>query len=819
MTDPAGEPAPRGQAGAGPVICFRYYPGVGRLPAGTQADLSGSWTPDGRPAAGPDWSRTPMTAQTDETGAVCFTATVTLDPSAAGAALSWGTWIRLGGDPAAEVWGIPAEVPDPGSADQVRSLTAGPGGAAVPQQESYRLSWHRYRGAQRWAPGPQGGPAPLMISVWAPAAASVAVVFGLPGGYIADDGYGADPARPAVALAPGPDGTWSALLPDFGALAGSGYMFRIVRPDGSVNWATDMFSRQQAGLGATDPGGAHYDGPASDLDGRPSCSVITDPGAVAAYPADPGAPPVPAAEFWSGETGPARPVPRRVQDLVIYELHVGALDPASAAAGTFADALEFLPYLADLGVNAVELMPMFQFEGTASWGYGSSQFLAIESAAGGRDALKHFVRACHQLGIAVIMDVVYNHYTPAAARASWQYDSVSPPDNCYYWYQGTPGQYSFPEGGYLDNVSSGWAPRYSAGQVRQMFVSSAVLLIDEFHIDGLRVDQTASIHAYNALHADGSAVPAANIAGRKFLRELCQTVKTLRPDAVLIAEDHSGWDQVTQPAFGGGIGFDATWYADFYHHLVGEQNAGPQWACLLLSAGQRQDGPLAMSWFAGALAASGNRKVVYESSHDEAGNAAGTERTILAAVNGAPLVGETRVYAEARCRCACALTMLSAGTPMFLMGEEVGAQRAYTYDKFAEEKEDLPALRQTTGALLWKFWTDMIAFRLGSAVIRSPGIDVFHANDDGRVIAFRRFSADGELLAVASLSNAPYDTPGYQLSYGPLGDSGWRECFNTDAAVYGGQNTGNAGAVLRASGGQLTVIVPANGAVVFERTA
>jgi 1,4-alpha-glucan branching enzyme len=801
---------------AGPVVSFAYYPGVDRLPAGTDVDLCGSWAPDGTPGTG-IWSRRPMTKARDETGAICFTADVSFDQETVGASLSWGTWVRLG-DGGAQVWGIAAEVPDPSSMDQVRTLTVA-SSSAGPQRESYRLSWHRARGAQRYPAQPAAAPPALRFSAWAPDATAVEVALGQPSGYIADDGYGTDPGQPTVPLSRGSDGIWTAALPAFDRMVGAFYICRISRPDGSVNWATDMFSRQQCGLGDFDPGGAHYDGPASLLDGRPSCSVVTDPDIVAPYPADAAATPVPAEEFWRDEFDPVRPVPDRVEDLVIYELHVGGLDPATTAAGTFTDALDFLPYLGDLGINAIELMPMFQFDGSLSWGYGSSQFLAIESAAGGRDALKHFVKACHQHGIAVIMDVVYNHYTPKADRAAWQYDSTSPQDNCYYWYEGEPGQYPTPDGGYLDNVSSGWAPRYSADQVRALFVSSSMLLFDEFHVDGLRVDQTASIHLYNSRHADGAPVPAANITGRKFLRELCQTVKTFYPAAVLIAEDHSGWPQVTQPAFTGGVGFDATWYVNFYHHLVGETNAGPQWASLLLTAGQQQDGPLHMSYFAGALAASGDHKVVYESSHDEAGNDPATERTILAAVNGAPLVGETRTYAEARCRFACAMTMLAAGTPMFLMGEEVGAQKAYTYNKFYEEKEDLPALRDSTGAFLWKFYQDIIRFRLGSTVVRSANIDVFHANDDARVIAFRRWDDTGEMLVVGSLNNSPFNSPGYFLSYGPLGDFSWQECLNSDASAYGGRNVGNLGATLRASGGQLNLVIPANGVVVFSRTA
>jgi 1,4-alpha-glucan branching enzyme len=760
-----------------------------------------------------------MTPLTTPAGSAGFAATVDFDAAAVGTEFSWGVQVQRADRSVA--WGVFAEVPDANSQDQYRRFSLAPA-SATPQQETYRVSWHRARGAQR-RKGPAGaGPDGIGFRAWAPNAKAVEVVFGGPTGYIADDGDGRDPAAAPLPMVEDGDGIWSVDQPDFDAFVGRPYMYLVTRDDGSSHWATDMFSRQQVGTGDSDPNGAHFGGTPAQLNGRPSCSVVADPSLVFPYPpppAGPAPPPVPDATFWADELNPTRPVPHRVEDLVIYELHVGALDPKVTSAGTFADALDFIGYLVDLGVNAVELMPMFQFDGTLSWGYGTSHFLAIESSAGGRDALKQFVKVCHQHGIAVLMDVVYNHYTPAAGRAAWEYDSTAPSRNSYYWYQGDEWQYPDPDGGYLDNVSSGWAPRYWEPHLRVLFVSSAVCLADELHIDGLRVDQTASIHSYNSLHADGRQVGEANIFGRKFLRELCQTMKTIQPNLVLVAEDHSGWPVVTQPAERGGIGFDATWYVDFYHHLVGETGRGPEWAKLLLTAGQDPTVPLAMDYFAGALTASGNHKVVYESSHDEAGNDPSTERTILVAVNGAPLVGDTRRYAEARCRFACGMSMLSAATPMFLMGDEVGAQKAYTYNKFNEEKEDLEGLRRGTGAFLFRFYQDVIRFRLGAPGLRSHNIDVVAADNGARLLAFRRWDAVSEYLVVASLNNAPFDSPEYTLNHPALGSAGWRECFNSDSAAYGGDNIGNRGATLRSGNGSLGVIVPANGFVVLQRTA
>ena len=136
---------------------------------------------------------------------------------------------------------------------------------------------------------------------------------------------------------------------------------------------------------------------------------------------------VQAEEFWKDEKdliGTAKPVPRRVDDLVIYELHVGALgvrrsrDPARSRTRS-----TLLDYLVDLGVNAVELLPMSEFSGEENWGYGTSHYFAIEYSGGGRDQYKYFIKACHRRGIAVIFDVVYNHFTPNGEPGRVEYDT------------------------------------------------------------------------------------------------------------------------------------------------------------------------------------------------------------------------------------------------------------------------------------------------------------------------------------------------------------------------------------------------------------
>jgi 1,4-alpha-glucan branching enzyme len=747
-----------------------------------------------------------------------FTATVQFDQADLGRTFHWG--VVLDGPQGANFWGIPTEVQDINSAARYRAMRLRRGAAS--QVESYYFTYCRRLGAnKRHAPG--SATPDLVFAVWAPNARNVEVVFGLPGSaYIFDDGRGIDPARAPVPFARGEGGIWeSAPLPDFAAFASLPYMYRIENEQGQTVYRSDIFSRDQAGRGAIDPARAAWPGTIATLDGSVSCSVVIDPDTVrrafAPRSPDPGAR-IPAEEFWATEFTHGRRVPTSVEQLVIYELHIGALGSTPGAPGTLSDAIALLDHLVDLGVNAVELLPMAEFTGNIGWGYGDTHHLVIESSAGGRDQYRHFVRECHRRGIAVIQDVVYNHYDLKAERAQWQYDSTCPEHNSYYWYEGAPDDYPHPDGGYLNNGSSGWTPRYWEEVVRQQFISSAAFLIEEMHVDGLRVDLTQAIHRDNSLNADGRSVGSANLFGQKLLREWSRTLRMIRPEVMLIAEDHTGWDAVTKPPAAGGLGFDATWYADFYHSLIGDADAAGGKARLLKHAGMGGSEALAFDWFAGALDHARHNTVVFHESHDEAGNAAGSARTIVTAVNHAPLYDATRDYAEARSRVAFGLALLSAGTPMFFMGEEVGAHPPYTHDGFLNQRVDIPAERQGAGSRLFRFYQDLITLSQRLPSIRSRNLHILHVSNANRVIAFKRWHSAEEVLVVASLNNTPF-SDGYTIAADLLSipDARWKEIFNSDAAAYGGRNFGNSGATLTSLQGQLEVRIPANAVLLFVR--
>src|SRR6185295_8413081 len=166
--------------------------------------------------------------------------------------------------------------------------------------------------------------------------------------------------------------------------------------------------------------------------------------------------------------------------------------------------------------------------------------------------------------------------------------------------------------------------------------------------------------------------------------------------------------------------------------------------------------PLRMDWFSGSLYDTQYRRVVFHESHDEAGNASGTARTIMVAVNDAPLINATRVSAEARSRLCFGLSLLSAGTPMFLMGEEIGAQKRYTFDCFLPCREDILGERSGNGQALFRFYQDLISLsrRLGS--IRTHNIDILHQSNLHRVIAFKRWNESEEVIVAASFNNTPF---------------------------------------------------------------
>jgi maltooligosyltrehalose trehalohydrolase len=232
---------------------------------------------------------------------------------------------------------------------------------------------------------------------------------------------------------------------------------------------------------------------------------------------------------WSDGGWQASPLSRAV----IYELHVGTFTPG----GTFDSAIERLDYLVDLGITHVELMPVAAFPGGQGWGYDGAALFAVHEGYGGPDGLKRLVNACHIRRLAVLLDVVYNHFGPV-------------------------GNYSGKFGPYMtDKHRTPWGGAvnfedWGSDEVRRFFCDNALMWMRDYRIDGLRLD---AVHEF----VDRSAI--------HFMEQLAEETKALSKEVghrlVLIAESDLNDPRVVKPIEAGGYGMDAQWSDDFHHAL------------------------------------------------------------------------------------------------------------------------------------------------------------------------------------------------------------------------------------------------------------
>ncbi len=543
-------------------VHFEYLTGL-RCPIFTSARLTGSWDDQGRCC--PHWSAVPMEPFIAEDGCPAFRATVLLDDGQINQAFRWGV---IADTPRQTgLWAIPTEITDPASDDRSRSFILYRSG----HTQRFWLTHCRRLGANKLFVNGARLPA-IRFAAWAPNARNVELILADPAsGYVFDDGRGVTATCPMFR---DHFGVWSTdpidspALSEFAAFERAAYMFRIEKDDGSVACRTDILSRCQIGQGDVDPArNPARSGAPHDLDPAGCCSVVVDPeGVVTSFSGSdrPASPDLPEEAFWRDEFDPARPLPDRIADLVIHDLHIDGArfgHNRQHQRSTLGEAIGLLDRLAARGVNAIELMPLSRFEAWAGCGKGTSHRMAVQFAGEGRDRLKHFVRACHRRGIAVLLEVNYACFSPGAERAEWLYDSNDHGRSIYYWYEGVPGDYPHAHppghGGYIENGSAGYAPRLWDEMVRKLLISSAAMLVSEFHIDGFRVDQTAALHSHAVVRADGRRIETVNLFGAKFLREWTRTLRLIKPGIFLIADDRSGWPRVTEPTDAGGLGFDA----------------------------------------------------------------------------------------------------------------------------------------------------------------------------------------------------------------------------------------------------------------------
>ena len=335
-----------------------------------------------------------------------------------------------------------------------------------------------------------------------------------------------------------------------------------------------------------------------------------------------------------------------LQRYVIYELHVGTFTPE----GTFEALLAHLDYLKDLGVTAIEIMPVAQFPGERNWGYDGVYPFAVQDSYGGPTGLKRLVNACHLNGLAVVLDVVYNHLGPEGN------------------YLGEYGPY------FAEWYRTPWGAALNfdgpdSDHVKRFFIENALYWITEFHIDALRLDAVHAILDHSSQH---------------FLEQLSEAIQdraeTLNRRAFLIAESSDNDRRLITPREMGGYGMDAQWSDDFHHcvHtlLTGERDGYYQdYGSVKQLAKAIKEGFVYSGTYSpyrrrrhgspsGDLP--GQRFVVCTQNHDQVGNRLFGERL-------------STLVAFEQLKLAAGLLLLTPNIPMLFMGEEYGETAPFQF--------------------------------------------------------------------------------------------------------------------------------------------
>ncbi len=447
------------------------------------------------------------------------------------------------------------------------------------------------------------------------------------------------------------------------------------------------------------------------------------------------------------------------EEAVIYELHVGTFvrnDPTLP--GTFHDAMTKLDYLVELGVNVIEVMPCSAEWMDRWWGYTPNNIYAVEAAYGGRRAFMEFVKAAHQRGLGVILDVVYNHLNKDAGLDLWQFDG---------WSQGEDkgGIYFYND----DRSHTPWGetrPDFGRPEVRQYIVQNAQMWVRDFHIDGLRLDSV--IHLRNTEGRNND--PEHDLPdGWKLLQQVNDGVRMIKPHALTIAEDLQSNEWITKPVKDKGAGFGAQWDPVFGGIL--REELGPQ----------AHDEPNIekLRWAVGSqINDKPFTRVIFTESHDTDAGATGGKRFDEAIDPGEP----ASLKARKRTALAVAVLFTSPGIPMVFQGQEFEEAGAFShYAALDWSKAD-------TFAGILALHKHLIALRRNkyhnTAGLLGQNVDIFLIDRQAKVVAYHRWDRGGptdDVVVVVNFSDKPLRD--YELSFPASGT--WWTRLNTDWKGYG----------------------------------
>ena len=445
----------------------------------------------------------------------------------------------------------------------------------------------------------------------------------------------------------------------------------------------------------------------------------------------------------------------------IYEVHLGSW---RKGLGYRQLADELVSYVADLGFTHVELLPVMEHPFGGSWGYQVSSYFAPTARWGSPDDLRYLIDRLHQAGLGVILDWVPAHFP----RDDW---ALARFDGTPLYEHADPARGEHPEWG--TNIFD-----YGRSEVRNFLVANAVFWLEEYHVDGLRVDAVASMLYLDYARRDGEWTPniyggRENLEAVAFLQEVNATVYKRVPGAVTVAEESTAWPGVTRTTHVGGLGFGFKWNMGWMHDSLGYLTHDPV---------HRQYHHHQMTF---SLMYAYAENYVLPISHDEV-------------VHGkASLVGKMpgdRWKQLANVRAFLAYMWAHPGKQLIFMGSELAQ-----VSEWAEAGElDWALLDSPEHLGVQHLVRDLNRAYTGTAALWSrdsdpDGFSWIDAGDNrNNVFSFVRTGSDGScVVCVANFAAVPH--PDYRLGLPRAGD--WRELINTDATEYSGSGVGNLGTV------------------------
>ncbi|MBC8201426.1 MAG: alpha amylase C-terminal domain-containing protein [Planctomycetes bacterium] len=435
-------------------------------------------------------------------------------------------------------------------------------------------------------------------------------------------------------------------------------------------------------------------------------------------------------------------------ETVVYEMHVGTF------AGGLTQAITRLDYLEELGINAIELMPIWEFAGDSSWGYNGAHPFAIESSYGTPNELKQFVDEAHARGMSVLIDVLYNHWGPTD-MALWQYDG---------WSENNLGGIYFYNDWRAETPWGDTRPDFGRNEVREYIRDNALYWLDEYRLDGLRVDGTKWIRATDD---GGTDIPE----GWSLLQWINDEIDAYDSNQLIICEDLAGTDWMTKTTGEGGAGFDSQWDVYWIHPIRGvietpNDAERSMWtvrdAVMAVYNGDQTD------------------RVIYTESHDEVAN--GRSRVPEEIAPG----DAGNWFARKRSTLGGALVLTSPGIPMLFQGQE------FLEDGYFHDDDPLDWTKITTYSGILQLYTDLIALRLNKAGnsigLSGASTNVHHVNDNGKVVAYHRWGSGGDGNDVIVVMNFSINNlTNYRIGFPYEGE--WYLLFNSDSTVYSNDYT------------------------------